>query len=178
MESKEDRLRRFQNGSPVEIIDTLLNSIDNLLNRQIEHAASLACWDLTILGIHAIALTISEALFNTRGRTGYRLFLERFVDRDEPGRSYSAIADDIHNWRNVIAHQWLAQSGHDIVFDASMDLGWKRDRSTLHFNPKLYTADYITAFDAGGKIWDWQDLLTVEQAEAAKNRLIDKYLAS
>lgn len=174
MESKDERLRRFQDGSPVEIIETLLNSINNFFNAEIQSAREHRAWDLALLGIHSVALTISEGLFAQRGPAGYRTFLERFVDRESQG--FSAVAEEIHAWRNVVAHQWLSQRGHDFAFDTTLATGWERRGTTLHFNPRVYADAYLDAFAAGGKIWDWHELLTDEDAEAAKRRMIEKFV--
>ena len=62
------------------------------------------------LGIHASALTVMEALFDMSGRDAYKLFLEKFVDGNTPDTKFSDIAYSIHEWRNILAHQWLGSA--------------------------------------------------------------------
>ena len=108
MEPLDKRMERFQNGHPIEIIETLLNSIDNHFNNEIRIIAENGNYQTTLLflGIHAVALTIAEGLFDKRGPDAYKLFLEKFVDGESPDTKFSDIADIIHEWRNIIAHQW------------------------------------------------------------------------
>jgi len=176
MEDKNNRLKRFQNGSPIEIIETLLNSLDNFMNREIDISAKGECWNLVVIGIHAVALTLSEGLFGKSGITGYKLFLMKFIDIDEKGYDFSVIADDIHNYRNVLAHRWLSQTGYEFGLDFSMKEGYQiRDKITV-FNPKRYYQSYNEAFSGGGKIWDYEKILTKDELDQTKDRLIDRYL--
>lgn len=176
MESRDQRLQRFESGSPVEIIATLLNSIDNFFNPEIRVAKEQGCWNLALLGVHAVALTISEGLFDRSGLAGYEVFLERFVDADDDNQAFSAIAADIHNWRNVVAHQWLSQRGHGIGFDTALVDNWERRDDVLAINPRRYVDAYLDAFGRDGKIWDWQNILTTEKSELAKQRLLQKFI--
>lgn len=178
-EKFEDRLKRFQDGSPIEIIETLLNSIDNHFNNEIFKTIEEDNYQtsLLFLGIHAVALTISEAFFNKTGEEGYRLFLEKFVDGDAEDKKFSKIADKIHNWRNILAHQWLARSGHEIGYDYKMSLGWEKRNRVIFINPKIYCNQYLSTFRGDNrKIWDYQDFLNNSELEDVKNRLIEKYL--
>lgn len=178
-ESKEQRLKRFYNGPHFEVIDTLLRSIDNHINNEI----SLTIYDgnyqpsLLFLGIHAVALTISESFFDKKGKEGYKLFLKKFVDGDTKDKKFSEIADKIHNWRNVLAHQWLASSGHEIGYDYEMNLGWKKINGVTYINPKIYCNQYLDAFRGNnGRIWDYENFLSNGELENVKNRLIKRYL--
>lgn len=178
-ESKEKRLKRFQDGPPVEIIETLLNSIDNHFNNEIFLTVNEENYQtsLLFLGIHAVALTISEAFFDKKRGEGYRLFLEKFVDGDTKDKKFSKIADEIHNWRNILAHQWLASSGHKIGYDYTTDLGWEKRNGITFINPKIYYNQYLGAFRGDNKkIWNYRDFLNDSELENVKNRLINKYL--
>lgn len=176
MEDRTKRLKRFQDGSPVEIIETLLNSLDNFFNRkELDVAASSNLWLLVILGIHAVALTISHGLFNKDGHNGFKLFLEKFMDTDNDGFKFSEISFEIHTYRNIIAHRWLSDFGYDFGMDFDMKKGWEKRDGVIYFNPKLYYEAYKNAFGAGGKIWDYDKLLTEEELEKAKERLLEKY---
>jgi hypothetical protein len=176
MEDKQKRLARLTNGSPVEIIETLLNSMHNFFMREIGVASDNNLHYLVMLGDHAVALTISEGLFGKAGLDGYKLFLEKFVDQDSEGFNFLEIAENIHNWRNVIAHQWLSSSGYDLGIDLDMKLGWENRKGVIYFNPKLYHEAFNGAFKGGGKIWQYERILTEEQMQKAKERLLKKYI--
>lgn len=176
MEDKQKRLARLTNGSPIEIIETLLNSMHNFFMREIGVASDNNLLYLVMLGDHAVALTISEGLFGKAGLGGYKLFLEKFVDQDKEGFNFSEIAENIHNWRNVIAHQWLSSSGYDLGIDLDMKLGWEKRSGVIYFNPKLYHEAFNGAFNGGGKIWHYERILTEKQMQEAKERLLKKYI--
>jgi hypothetical protein len=99
MESRDARLQRFQDGPAVEIIETLLNSINNYFNPEIRAAAANDCWSLSLLGIHAVAFTVAESLFDSRGSAGYKEFL-RNSGRWE---AWSRLLGD------CIANPWVAE---------------------------------------------------------------------
>ncbi len=177
-ETKEKRLERFQSNAPYEVIATLLNSIANFFNNEIALTTQGSNYQtsLLLLGVHSVALTISEGLFNKTGSDGYKLFLEKFVDGNTPDTKFSTIAKSIHGWRNVIAHQWIGSIGHTIGYDYDMSLGWEIRDDTTFINPRIYTEQYLKAFGPGGKMWDWQTMLDTTQQNEAKQRLIKKYL--
>lgn len=175
-ESKEKRLARFQNNPPVEAIDTLLNSVDNFFNNEIRLTPDKAQTSLLFLGIHAVALTISKVFFNKTGLKGYKLFLERFVDGDSDDTKFSAIAKLIHNWRNILAHQWLGSVGHEIGYDYKMKFGWQKRDNVTFINPKIYCDYYLKAFSKRGKIWEFKRTLSETGLQAIKERIIKKYL--
>jgi len=178
-ESKEKRLKRFQDGNPVEIIENLLLSINNYVNNEISLTINKGTYQpcLLFLGIHSVALTISEAFFDKKGEKGYKLFLEKFVDGNNRDKKFSEIAHEIHSWRNVMAHQWLASSGHNIGYDYEMSLGWEKTNGVTFINPKIYCNQYLGAFRGdNGRIWDYKNFLSNGELENVKNRLIKKYL--
>jgi hypothetical protein len=127
-------------------------------------------------GAHAVALTIADGLFDQRGSSGYHAFLSKFVPDTRPGYDFASIAEEIHDWRNVIAHRWLSHQGHQVALDPTISVGWMRKDGILHLNPAIYADAYLAAFGAGGRIWDWERLLTADEAGAAKQRLIDNYM--
>lgn len=176
MEDRNSRRKRFEENGPVEIIETLLNSIDNIFNyRQLDIAADKELWLLVILGVHAVALTISHGLFGKDGEKGFRFFLKNFVDTQEDGFNFSEIAKEIHQYRNIVAHRWLSDFGYEFGFDFEMEKGWEKRDGVTYFNPKLYYQSYKNAFRAGGRIWDYEELLTEEKLHKAKDRLLEKY---
>ncbi|MFA5870298.1 MAG: hypothetical protein WC842_00170 [Candidatus Paceibacterota bacterium] len=179
LEPLEKRIKRFQNGSPVEIIETLLNSIANFFNNEIRLTTEDDHYQtsLMFLGIHAVALTISEGFFNKSGPEGYKLFLEKFVDGDTSDTRFSQVAESIHNWRNILAHQWLGIGGYDIGYDYTSALGWEKRDDTIFINPKIYCEHYLNAFSSNGRLWDYQDVFTKEELYQVKERLLGKFLS-
>ncbi|MBI5358358.1 hypothetical protein HZB69_01880 [Candidatus Amesbacteria bacterium] len=175
MEDKTKRLKRFQNGPPIEIMETLLNSLANYFNREIDQAADSKLWTLVILGVHAVALTIMEGIFDKKGLTGFTFFLKSFIDSTDDGCDFSTIAADIHQHRNVIAHQWLSVSGYHLGYDFEMMKGWDKRGDTIFFNPIKYCELYKKAFSAGSKMWQYAKLLSENDAEDSKKRLIERY---
>ena len=176
IESLGDRLARFKNGSPFEAIETLLLSIQNFFNNEIIHASKNYQKSLLFLGIHAAALTISEVLWGIKGESGYKKFLETFIDGDTEDTKFSYVSNKIHNWRNVLAHQWLASSGYEIQYDYEMKLGFKIVNNILTINPKIYCDKYIEAFDNNCKIWDYINLLDKKELNNIKQRVIKKFI--
>lgn len=175
-ESYEKRLKRFKDGSPIESIDTLMNSIANFFNNEIIEAPGNKQTSLMFLGIHAAILTISEALFNKTGEDGYKYFLGKFVDGDTENLKFSIIADRIHSWRNILAHQWLGGSGHSFGYNYDMAEGWKNDNGILYINPQIYCGQFIKAFSAGSQLWDYKSYLSTAELESAKERIIKKFV--
>lgn len=181
MESKESRLARFQNGSPHESISTLLNSIGNFFNNEIKDTMKDARepqTDLMFLGVHAVALTIAKVFWNLDGLEGYKKFLEVFIDDSNPDAKFSVVAERIHNWRNVLAHQWLGTIGHQIVYDYTSIEGWKSlQNESFSINPAIYCKAYLSAFAAGGKIWNYESMFNEAELENIKKRIIERYEA-
>lgn len=178
IEDQAKRLQRFQNNPPSEVIDTLTSSIANYFNNEIRITTEGGNYQssLLFLGVHSVALTISEGLFNKTGPDGYKLFLEHFVDGNTPDTKFSTIAQEIHDWRNVLAHQWIGSIGHNIGYDYIMTEGWKKDGQITFINPKIYCYHYMKAFGAGGAIYNYATLLTIQELEESKQRLITKYI--
>ena len=88
IEPFEKRLARFQNGSPIESIETPLNSIANFFNNEIIITPERFQTSLLFLGIHAVALTVSEIFWDLKGESGYKKFLETFVDGTQRIQSF------------------------------------------------------------------------------------------
>lgn len=177
MESRDERLKRFQEGEPAEAIETLLNSIDNYFNNEISIAPQNYQTSLLFIGIHAVALTISESFFNVTGMKGYRMFLETFVDGESKDLRFSVIAQSLHNWRNVLAHQWIGSIGHHIEYSYVSELGWQNAGEKLIINPRIYYHQYIAGFAPDGRIWKYSRILNEEQLMGVKSRIIDKFLS-
>lgn len=175
IEPRDKRDKRLEDGSPLEIVETLLNSIGNFSNRQIEAAARAGAWDLAFIGLHSASVTIGSGLFGDSPLASFTKFLSFFVDTEQPGYDFSKIAKEIHSWRHVLVHRWLSQLGYEFGFDLEQSEGWRKVDGTILLNPSRFHAAFKDAFAAGGKIWQWQEILTAKEAEAAKVRLLEQY---
>ena len=178
-ETREHRTNRFQDGHPIETIDTLINSIHNYFNNEIKATTQVTPHQtsLMILGIHAVALTVAWGFWGEKGKAGYKHFLENFVDGDTPDTKFSMIADEIHQWRNVLAHRWLSVSGHTFGYDYTLAEGWAKNDGITLLNPKIYLEHYLKAFGHNGRIYKFQEILTTEDLlQEAKTRILSQYL--
>jgi hypothetical protein len=178
-ETRGQRLKRFEEGHAIEIIETIVNSMANHFVNELAVVFDDQPYQtsLMFLGTHSIALTIAHGLFNRGGEDGYRLFLENFVDGDTPDTKFSTVASEIHEWRNVIAHRWINVAGHSFSYDFEMAEGWKKDGEFLLVNPKIYLDQFLQAFGLGGRIYRYDKILVTEDMyEAAKQRFISKYV--
>jgi hypothetical protein len=176
MESAVERLTRFRDGSPTEVIATLLNSIDNFLNPEIHKAAEHHCWSLVLMGTHAVAVTISEGLFGLPGKAGFVRFVTDFMDQGETDPPFVEIAGDLHHWRTVVSHQWLSTAGHYFGFDENITVAWERRGDILVVNPIHYHEAYRQAFSAPSNLWRARKWMSEPDLEAARTRLLDKYV--
>lgn len=175
IETKEQRLKRLKSNPPLEAIETLLNSITNFFNNEISLTPDQYQTSLLFLGIHAVALTISEAFFGKSSEEGYRLFLENFVDGKTEDRKFSKISRTLHDWRNILAHQWIGSLGHSIEYNYHMLEGWKNENDRLVINPKIYCECYLFAFSGNGRLWEYETIFSAEELERIKRRIIAKY---
>jgi hypothetical protein len=175
-ESYNKRLDRFESGDPEETIGTLLNSIGNFFNNEIEVTRQNKQTSLVFLGTHAAILTISEALFNKVGIDGYKYFVKQFMDGNSEDLQFSRIASMIHDWRNILAHQWLGKTGHSFGYNYEMKEGWKDVDGVIFVNPSVYCKQYLKAFSSESELWDYQSYLDVTQLQAAKDRIICKFI--
>lgn len=177
METPEQRLKRFERNDPSEVILTLLNSIhNNFVMREILPAATYQLPTLVFLGTHAVAETIAEGVYGKSGLDGFRFYLENFVDECDSDLKFSTIATELNDWRNILAHQWIGSMGHNFGLSDKKPLGWWRDEDNLIVNPTTYAKQFSEGFSAGGTIWDFENMMDSAQKEAAKERLIKKYL--
>ena len=120
-------------------------------------------------------MTIGEVFFNKGNFGNYKLFLEKFVDGDTSDTQFSKIAQELHFWRNVIAHVWLNSQGYEIEYDYQTNFGWEKKGGLLVINPKIYCEHYLKAFSEFGKIWKYDKIFSEEELENIKLRIIEKY---
>lgn len=179
-ETSEQRLKRFQNGHPTEVIETIIQSMANFFVNELRSVFDNPAnrqTTLMFLGTHSIALTIAYGLFGKDGENGYKLFLEHFVDGETPDTKFSTVAPEIHEWRNVLAHRWINAAGHSFNYEFDMHEGWRREGEFLLVNPQIYLNQFLETFEAGGRVYRYNNVLTTEDMlEAAKKRFISKYV--
>jgi hypothetical protein len=179
-ETEDQRLKRFTENGPYEVVGTVINSMANYFVNELKTVfdnPNNYQTTLMFLGTHSIALTMAHGLFNKGGDKGYKLFLEHFIDGDTSDTKFSTVADRIHEWRNVLAHRWINVAGHSFNYDFDMSEGWKIKDEFLLVNPKIYLEQFLKAFGAGGRIYKYDKILTTDELwEGAKQRFISKYV--
>ncbi|HXH90464.1 MAG TPA: hypothetical protein VNN25_02700 [Thermoanaerobaculia bacterium] len=143
MESFEDRLRRFVKGADREFALTIFMMVRNALLIEVEDAAKKHLLTLTLLGTHAAMQMVCEKVFGLKGIDATEFYLEQFVDGTAPDRKYSAIVAELHEQRNVMAHQGFSSTQHVIAYDWGLSGGFEWKGNTLHLNPDIYIADFI-----------------------------------
>ncbi len=168
MESFGDRLRRFLSHED-EVPLTLLLWAQNLLLPQVRVAKERRLDNLTFLSTHAFIQTFEEKALGKQGRAATTHFLQSFMDEAVPNRQFSQVSDEIHEMRNIMAHQLFSSRTHEIALDYTMVDGWRRDQTLLRINPDVYAEQFIAAID-GGRLWQWKSFVTREQ------RIKQKYL--
>ena len=182
METFSQRLQRFQNNSPVEFIETILNSIHNCRIPKLEIASKNQLSELLILGIHTSIETISENIFLQKGIDGFKFYLENFVDAEKDGFRFSEIAVELNDWRNIIAHQYISKLGHSFGYDYSISTGYNAENSIIILNPQIFFEQFKSAFENKSKtkrhIWDYKQSLTDDQITEAKEKFIAKFNAT
>lgn len=179
-ETFQQRLQRFQNNSPVEFIETILNSIHNFYIPELQLAADNKQSNLLILGLHSIIETISENVFLKKGVEGFKFYLENFVDIDEDGGRFSEIADELNDWRNIVAHQYISKLGHSFGYDYAISVGYQVENGAVILNPKIFFEQFQGAFLASNgktkrKIWDYEKIITIDKMEEAKTKFLAKF---
>jgi hypothetical protein len=196
METFDQRLQRFKNNSPIEFIETILNAMysGKVGSRlwELEVAAQNQLSDLLILGIHACIETISENIFLKKGIEGFKFYLENFVDTNKEGFRFSEIADELNDWRNIVAHQYISRLGHSFGYNYSILTGYQVENGTIIINPKIFFDQFRRAFInenvvingnaslvTGGKtkrkIWDYQEIIANDKIKEAKTKFLEKF---
>jgi hypothetical protein len=78
---------------------------------------------------------------------------------DTPDIKFSSITDEIHDARNVMAHQGYSSLQHRVEYFADdIAEGWRKDADTVLINPKLYAARFELAFRQGSHIEKYRQL--------------------
>src|SRR5262249_23818597 len=136
--------------------------ISNFLLPELRAAREAKADHLLFLGTHAVIQTVGQSIFGLEGLAATSFYLKHFVDGDAPDTTFSLIAEDLHDMRNVIAHQWFSRPLHDVAITYAIPEGWKAVGDTIHINPDIYAGRFLSGFEAGGSIWDYDVLVTDE----------------
>jgi hypothetical protein len=174
VESFTDRLRRFL-AHEDEVPLTLLVWAQNLLLPQLRVAKENRLDNLIFLGTHAFVQAFSEKALGVQGRVASKCFFRWFMDDAMSDRQFSQVSDEIHEMRNVMAHQLFSSRTHIIAIDYTMAEGWRREPALLRINPDVYAEQFITAVD-GGRLWEWKNFVTSEQRIVQKYRFVRDWL--
>lgn len=178
MEPFEKRLSRLLNGDPREFALNIRVSYENDLVHQIRYAREN--WGaqpvLMLLAIHSAMQTISDYVFGKQGPDGTKFYLENFIDGTGPGEDFSAIAAEIHEARNVLAHRWSSSLFYRFVLNPSIERGWLQRDGCIHFNPLVF-ADRFLASWADSNFYDrWRDLVKEVDMEVHQLRFVRDWL--
>lgn len=176
MESYEKRLQRLSSNPPDEIILTILNVTRNSMVPQLAMASKYELHDLVILGIHAAIKTITEHVFLKPQKSGFKFYLENFVDGTEPSCQFSRISLEIYDLRNVIAHQCLSKLGHVMGYDNQQEQGYRVESDILWVNTSIYFEQFLAGFEGKGatKHWlfDYEKFLDQETMDTVKTKYL------
>src|SRR5258708_21578751 len=139
MEYFEERLKRYTDNGDLEIFGWLTLHLHNSYWGEIHNAKENRLYLCVYLLTHALIQMISENMFGLTGKNGTKFYLENFVEGEIQDTKFSLIADDIHDARNVMAHQGYSSLQHRVEYLADeIPEGWRKDANTILINPKLY----------------------------------------
>jgi hypothetical protein len=174
MEHYEQRYKRFSNGEPEEIIRSYLEMFWNcFITTELQKAYENQQTGLLLIGIQSVIATLTEGIWGKTGKDSIQYYLERYVDQDESNKKFSKIADIIHELRNGHMHRLYTRIFHHVVFDYTLDQGWKFEDEKLYFNLNVYFDCFKQGYP---RPYDLKELhLTPEQAIAAKKRLLKEF---
>jgi hypothetical protein len=169
MESFKQTLKRFTTQNDLEIFGWLTVFLQNAYVPEVRRAKESKLYHCVYLLTHAIMQMVSESMFGLRGRDGTRFYLENFVDGNTQETRFSLVADEIHDARNVMAHEGYSSLQHKIEYlDDEIREGWKKEAGSIHINPAVYAEHFEKAFLRGAIVEKYK-----EQTE--KTRTVRKY---
>jgi hypothetical protein len=175
LETFKQRFKRYVDNESLEIFGWLTVFLHNSYWGEIYAAKENRQYHSVYLLTHALIQMISENMFGFRGKQATKFYLENFVDGDTPETKFSSITDDIHDARNVMAHQGYSSLQHRVEYFADdMTEGWKFDNGSILINPKVYGASFEAAFR--GKIVQTYEQLTNETRIIRKYNFIRQWL--
>ncbi|HEV7489103.1 MAG TPA: hypothetical protein VGQ65_25815 [Thermoanaerobaculia bacterium] len=175
MEDWQERLARYLDGRAVNIFGWMTIWAQNELLPQIAAVNKPNFETLLFLGTHSFIQAFMESVYDLRGLAGTKAFLERFMDESSSSNQFSLIAREVHEMRNVLAHQLYAIHTHHIAYDYRLAGGWERRSAMLHINPVVYGRQFGAALD-GGRLTKWRKWTTPESLTVQKWRFIIRWL--
>jgi len=135
----------------------------NVLLHQLGTVREKKLEDMIFLSTHAFIQAFSKIAFGKVGRSATLFFLKEFMDGPKEGQQFSLIGDEIHEMRNVIAHQVFSIRTHHIAINYTIADGWKKEPDLLHINPEIFALQFEAALN-GGRLWKWHKFVTKEDA--------------
>jgi hypothetical protein len=175
MEDWQERLARYLDGRPVNIFGWMTVWAQNELVPQIASVNKPGFETLLFLGTHGFIQTFMESVYDLRGLAGTKAFLERFMDQPQATNQFSLIAAEVHEMRNVLAHQLYAIHTHHIAYDYTIAVGWVKNGDVLHVNPTIYGNQFMSALD-GGRLRKWRTWTTPESLIRQKWQFVVRWL--
>lgn len=174
METRDMRLKRWLDSEPSEIFGWMTVWAQNALVPQIKVLSRPHFEEGLFLVTHGFIQAFMENVFDIRGRDATQEYLKRFVDGRKKLDKFSLIADEMHEMRNVMAHQIYSSLTHEIAFDYRLTTGWARQTGALHLNPKIYADQFIDSLE--GRLHVRVGSVTRLQQVKRKYRFLAKWL--
>lgn len=174
MESREQRLKRWLENDPSEIFGWMLVWAQNGLVPQIKLLAQPGFEEGLFLLTHSFVQTFMENYFDTRGRDATHLYLKWFVDGRKKLDRFSLVSDELHEMRNVMAHQIYSSQTNYIRYEYALTTGWARQNQHLQVNPRLYADRFIDGLE--GRVHRRLNSVTRLEQARRKYRFIAKWL--
>jgi hypothetical protein len=167
METFKERLKRFTDGDAADTFGWMTLLLQNHNVPELRCARENKLYLCVYLMSHALIQTVSESMFGKTGLEGTRFFLRTFVDAG--GTPFSPIASEIHDVRNVIAHQAYSGLQHRIEYFADeIDAGWQKADGVLFVNPARYSLQVEAVFRTA-------TIFRAFQQTPQKQQLVRKY---
>jgi hypothetical protein len=165
METFEKRLRRYTVEDDLGIFGWLTVYLHNSYMSELWKASDHRLYHCVYLISHAVMQTIAEKMFGKSGRDATMFYLENFVDGADADKKFSLISDDIHDLRNILAHQGYSGLQHRVEYFADdIPEGWKRDAGVVLINPRVYAGQFEEAFAQGAHVRMYRQLPYEERA--------------
>lgn len=150
METFKQRLKRYTSKNDLEIFGWLTVYLQNSYLGELRLAKENQLHLCVYLITHAVIQTVSENMFGSTGKDGTKFYLENFVDGNTTNKKFSLITDEIHDARNVMAHQGYSSLQHRVeYFAGDMAEGWKQEAGTIYINPNIYAEQFENALSHG-----------------------------
>jgi hypothetical protein len=171
----QTRLKGYLDGHESDIFGYMFMWAQNELEPQVQAANRPRHEAALFLLTHAFIQTFMDKTYNIKGPAATEGFLKRFIDGTKRKDQFARIASEMHEMRNVMAHQLYSSKTHDIAFDYRLTTGWDKIAGRLHINPKIYGDNFLASLN-GGRLRHWQKFTTRVALTHQKYRFIIKWL--